>query len=127
MSLPELQGGRQWLEPGEDRVAVSEQEVADLLAGMTRVQLAIIRGLSQNHPRTADNVIQALREEARLAAETNGATSLTGLPARYLLSLLEAKPPNGQGSTVQADRGHVHSSRAQCTVCGAEENSRSVC
>ena len=84
-------------------MAVSEQDVADLLAGMTRVHLAIIRGLSQNHPRTAENIIRALREEAQLAAEPNGSASLAGLPARYLLNLLEAKPPNREDVPARAD------------------------
>ena len=84
-------------------MAVSEQEVADLLAGMTRVHLAIIRGLSQNHPRTAENIIRVLRQEAQLAAGPNGSASLAGLPARYLLNLLEAKPPNREPLPARAD------------------------
>ena len=83
-------------------MAVSEQEVADLLAGMTRVHLAIVRGLSQNHPRTAENIIRALHEEAQLATGSNSSVSLAGLPARYLLSLLEARPPN-RGDLPAAD------------------------
>ena len=75
-------------------MAVAEQDIADLLAGMTRVHLAIIRGLSQNHPRSAQNIIRQLREEAALLSKHNSAPSLASLPARYLLSLLEAKPPN---------------------------------
>ena len=75
-------------------MAVAEQDIADLLAGMTRVQLAIIRGLSQNHPRSAQNIIRRLREEAALLSKNNSPQSLASLPVRYLLSLLDAKPPN---------------------------------
>jgi len=75
-------------------MAVAEQDIADLLAGMTRVQLAFIRGLSQNHPRSAQNIIRQLREEAALLSKNNSPQSLASLPVRYLLSLLDAKPPN---------------------------------
>ena len=84
---------------------VSEEEMADLLAGVTRVHLCIIRGLSQNHPRTAENIIRALREEVQLVGGTNGPTTLAGLPFRYLLALLEAKPPSKEGSAGQDARG----------------------
>ena len=72
---------------------VSEQEMVDLLAGVTRVNLAIIRGLSQNHPRSAENIIRQLQEEASLAGP-DGVLTLSNLPAKYLLGLLEVKPPN---------------------------------
>ena len=88
-------------------MAVSEQEVADLLAGVTRVHLAIIRGLSQNHPRTAENIVRALREEARLSGGVNGQGTLAGLPARHLLGLLEAKPPNREGFSDLAVSEHA--------------------
>jgi len=64
------------------------------VGGYDSVQLAIIRGLSQNHPRSAQNIIRQLREEAALLSKDNSHQSLASLPARYLLSLLDAKPPN---------------------------------
>jgi hypothetical protein len=72
---------------------VTEAEIVDLLAGVTRVHLAIIRGLSENHPRSAENIIWRVREEANLT-EPDGSPTLSGLPARLLLGMLEAKPPN---------------------------------
>jgi len=72
---------------------VTEAEIVDLLAGVTRVHLAMIRGLSENHPRSAENIIQRVREEATLT-EPDGTPTLNGLPARLLLGMLEAKPPN---------------------------------
>jgi hypothetical protein len=72
---------------------VTEAEIVDLLAGVTRVHLAIIRGLSENHPRSAENIIWRVREEANLT-EPDGTPTLGGLPARLLLGMLEAKPPN---------------------------------
>jgi hypothetical protein len=72
---------------------VTEAEIVDLLAGLTRVHLAIIRGLSENHPRSAENIIWRVREEANLT-EPDGTPTLSGLPARLLLGMLEAKPPN---------------------------------
>jgi hypothetical protein len=72
---------------------VTEAEIVDLLAGVTRVHLAIIRGLSENHPRSAENIIWRVREEANLT-EPDGTPTLNGLPARLLLGMLEAKPPN---------------------------------
>ncbi len=72
---------------------VTEAEIVDLLAGVTRVHLGIIRGLSENHPRSAENIIRRVREEANLT-EPDGTPTLTGLPARLLLGMLEAKPPN---------------------------------
>ena len=87
---------------------VSEEEMTDLLAGLTRVHLCIIRGLSQNHPRTAENIIRALREEARLLGGTNESTTLAGLPFRYLLALLEAKPPSKEGFAGHDARSAPH-------------------
>jgi hypothetical protein len=84
-------------------MAVSEQDLADVLAGVSRVHLAVIRGLSQNHPRSAANIIRELRLEARLA-QRDGSATLTSLPARYLLGLLEAKPPNAEESQKQPTR-----------------------
>jgi len=72
---------------------VTEAEIVDILAGVTRVHLAIIRGLSENHPRSAENIIWRVREEANLT-EPDGTPTLSGLPARLLLGMLEAKPPN---------------------------------
>jgi hypothetical protein len=72
---------------------VTEAEIVDLLTGVTRVHLAIIRGLSENHPRSAENIIRRVREEANLT-EPDGTPTLNGLPARLLLGMLEAKPPN---------------------------------
>ena len=72
---------------------VTEAEIVDLLAGITRVHLAIIRGLSENHPRSAENIIWRVRQEANLA-EPDGTPTLTGLAARLLLEMLEAKPPH---------------------------------
>ena len=72
---------------------VTEAEIVDLLAGVTRVHLAIIRGLSENHPRSAENIVWRIREEANLT-EPDGTPTLSGLPARLLLGMLEAKPPN---------------------------------
>lgn len=88
---------------------VTEAEIVDLLAGVTRVHLAIIRGLSENHPRSAENIIWRVREEANLT-EPDGTPTLNGLPARLLLGMLEAKPPNTEpapekeapGSSLQA-------------------------
>ncbi|HTS52677.1 MAG TPA: hypothetical protein VMH26_05345 [Burkholderiales bacterium] len=74
-------------------MAVTEAEIVDLLTGVTRVHLAIVRGLSENHPRSAENVVRRLREEARLA-EPDGVPTLNGLAARLLLEMLEAKPLN---------------------------------
>ena len=71
---------------------MTEAELVDLLAGITRVHLAIIRGLSENHPRSAENIIWRVREEANLT-EPDGSPTLTGLAARLLLEMLEAKPP----------------------------------
>jgi hypothetical protein len=71
---------------------VTEAELVDLLTGITRVHLAIIRGLSENHPRSAENIILRVREEAKLT-EPDGSPTLTGLAARLLLERLEAKPP----------------------------------
>jgi hypothetical protein len=53
----------------------------------------MIRGLSENHPRSAENIIRRVREEANLT-EPDGTPTLNGLPARLLLGMLEAKPPN---------------------------------
>ena len=72
---------------------MTETEMVDLLAGVTRVHLAIIRGLSENHPRSAENIVRRIREEANLT-EPDGTATLSGLPARLLLGMLEAKPPN---------------------------------
>jgi hypothetical protein len=72
---------------------VTEAEIVDLLTGVTRVHLAIIRGLSENHPRSAENIIWRVREEANLT-EPDGTPTLSGLAARLLLEMLEAKPPN---------------------------------
>ena len=72
---------------------VTEAEIVDLLTGVTRVHLAIIRGLSENHPRSAENIIWRVREEASLT-EPDGTPTLNGLAARLLLEMLEAKPPN---------------------------------
>ena len=72
---------------------VTETELVDLLTGVTRVHLAIIRGLSENHPRSAENIIWRVREEADLT-EPDGTPTLNGLAARLLLEMLEAKPPN---------------------------------
>ena len=72
---------------------VTEAEIVDLLTGITRVHLAIIRGLSENHPRSAENIIRQVREEASLT-EPDGTPTLSGLAARLLLEMLEAKPPN---------------------------------
>jgi hypothetical protein len=74
---------------------VTEAEIVDLLAGVTRVHLAIIRGLSENHPRSAENIVRRVREEANLT-EPDGTPTLSGLPARLLLGMLEAKPPNSE-------------------------------
>lgn len=71
-------------------MAVSEQDLADVLAGMTRVHVAIVKGLAQNHPHSAANIVQELRLEAD-QAKRDGMPSLASLPARYLLELLEAK------------------------------------
>ena len=71
---------------------VTEAEIVDLLTGVSRVHLAIIRGLSENHPRSAENIIRRVREEANLT-EPDGTPTLNGLPARLLLGMLEAKPP----------------------------------
>jgi hypothetical protein len=71
---------------------VTEAEIVDLLTGVTRVHLAIIRGLSENHPRSAENIIWRVREEANLT-EPDGTPTLNGLPARLLLGMLDAKPP----------------------------------
>ncbi len=60
---------------------VTEAEIVDLLAGITRVHLAIIRGLSENHPRSAENIILRVREEADLT-EPDGSPTLAGLAAR---------------------------------------------
>lgn len=84
-------------------MAVSEQDLADILAGVARVHLAVIRGLSKNHPRSAANVIEELRLEAQVAQQ-DGSGALTSLPARYLLGLLEAKPPNVEESRKQPTR-----------------------
>jgi len=73
-------------------MAVSETELVDLLTGVTRVHLAIIRGLSENHPRSAENIMWQIREEANLI-EPDGAPTLNSLPARLLLGMLQAKPP----------------------------------
>ena len=72
---------------------VTEAEIVDLLTGVTRVHLAIIRGLSENHPRSAQNIIDRVREEANLT-DPHGASTLNCLPSRLLLNMLEAKPPN---------------------------------
>jgi hypothetical protein len=72
---------------------VTEAEIVELLTGVTRVHLAIIRGLSENHPRSAENIVWRVREEANLT-EPDGTPTLNGLPARLLLGMLEAKPPN---------------------------------
>jgi hypothetical protein len=74
---------------------VTEAEIVELLAGVTRVHLAIIRGLSENHPRSAENIIWRVREEANMSAPDSTPT-LTSLPARLLLGMLEAKSPNAQ-------------------------------
>jgi len=70
---------------------ITEAELVDLLTGITRVQLAIIRGLSLNHPRLAENIMRHLREEAALT-EPDGMPTLNGLPTRLLLEMLAAKP-----------------------------------
>ena len=67
---------------------VTEAEIVDLLAGVTRVHLAIIRGLSENHPRSAENIIWRVREEANLT-EPDGSPTLSGLPARLLLGMFQ--------------------------------------
>jgi hypothetical protein len=72
---------------------VTEVELVDLLTGVTRVHAAIIRGLSENHPRSTENIIWRVREEARLT-EPDGVPTLNSLAARLLLEMLEAKPPN---------------------------------
>ena len=75
---------------------MTEAELVDILSGVTRVHLAIIRGLSENHPRSAENIIRRVREEANLT-EPDGTPTLIGLPARLLLGMLEVKPPNIAG------------------------------
>jgi len=74
---------------------VTEAEIVELLTGVTRVHLAIIRGLSENHPRSAENIVWRVRQEANLT-EPDGTPTLNGLPARLLLGMLEAKPPNAE-------------------------------
>ena len=76
---------------------VTEAEIVELLTGVTRVHLAIIRGLSENHPRSAENIVWRVREEANLT-EPDGTPTLNGLPARLLLGMLEAKPPNTEAT-----------------------------
>jgi hypothetical protein len=76
---------------------VTEAEIVELLTGVTRVHLAIIRGLSQNHPRSAENIVWHVREEANLT-EPDGTPTLNGLPARLLLGMLEAKPANTEAA-----------------------------
>jgi hypothetical protein len=88
-------------------MAVSEQDLADLLAGMTRVHLAIIRGLSLNHPRSAENIIRHLREEADLASDQQPPASLAALPVRYLLNLLDAKPVHRETAEAAAPPGKI--------------------
>jgi hypothetical protein len=83
---------------------VTEAEIVDLLTGVTRVHLAIIRGLSENHPRSAENIIRRVREEANLT-EPDGSPTLNGLPARLLLGMLEAKPPNVEKAPEKKPRG----------------------
>ena len=82
---------------------VTEAEVVDLLTGVTRVHLAIIRGLSENHPRSAENIIRRVREEANLT-EPDGTPTLNGLPAGLLLEMLEAKPPNTEKAAAKEPR-----------------------
>jgi hypothetical protein len=82
---------------------VTEAEIVDLLTGVTRVHLAIIRGLSENHPRSAENIIWRVREEANLT-EPDGTPTLNGLAARLLLEMLEAKPPNTEQPPDKAPR-----------------------
>ena len=82
---------------------VTEAEIVELLTGVTRVHLAIIRGLSENHPRSAENIIWRVREEANLT-EPDGTPTLSGLPARLLLGMLEAKPPNTEPAPEKAVR-----------------------
>jgi hypothetical protein len=81
---------------------VTETELVDLLTGVTRVHLAIIRGLSQNHPRSAENIMWQVREEADLT-EPDGSPTLNGLPARLLLEMLQAKPPRTPAESFQTD------------------------
>ena len=81
---------------------VTETELVDLLTGVTRVHLAIIRGLSQNHPRSAENIMWQVREEADLT-EPDGTPTLNGLPARLLLEMLQAKPPRPPAEEFQTD------------------------
>ena len=85
---------------------VTEAEIVDLLTGVTRVHLAIIRGLSENHPRSAQNIIGRVREEANLT-DHEGTPTLNGLPARLLLNMLEAKPPYAE-ETPQKVPGPIH-------------------
>ena len=82
---------------------VTEAEIVDVLTGITRVHLAIIRGLSENHPRSAENIIWRVREEAKLT-EPDGTPTLSGLAARLLLEMLEAKPPNTEQPETKAPR-----------------------
>jgi hypothetical protein len=65
-------------------MAVSEQDLADVLAGISRVHLAVIRGLSQNHPRSAANIIEELRREANLAQEDGLESLASHLPVTFL-------------------------------------------
>jgi hypothetical protein len=85
---------------------VTEAEIVELLAGVTRVHLAIIRGLSENHPRSAENIVWRVREEANLT-EPDGTPTLGGLPARLLLGMLEAKLPSTPPTQEKAPRPSV--------------------
>lgn len=74
---------------------VTEAEIVDLLTGITRVHLAIIRGLAENHPRSAENIILRVQEEASLT-EPDGTPTLSCLAARLLLEMLDSKPLNAE-------------------------------
>jgi hypothetical protein len=84
-------------------VPVTEAEIVDLLTGIARVHVAIILGLSENHPRSAENIISRIREDARVT-EPDGTPTLSGLAARLVLEMLEVKPANAEQPQVKKPR-----------------------
>lgn len=65
---------------------MNERQVADLLLGIVRGQAAIVRGLSIYHPRSADNIYDAVKGAANVGEQP--VATLHDLPARVLLHCL---------------------------------------
>ena len=78
-----------------DKGAMTEEEIADLLTGIVRVQAAIITGLARNHPHSAENIVRQVRAQLNVGGVASP-RGLCDLAARLLLEVLDQPSRDGQ-------------------------------